>query len=170
MKDNINWELMLRYLSGECSSEDGAEPEAWLERDPENRKMLEVMKNIRDAPERRLPESDPDKAWAKVAKKAGITLPNQNEDTEKKTLPFPESRKRLFGKGITGSRWLRIAAVVLFAFSLPYFLARVLDINFRPSQTLAMKEIKVEYGNKAEHTLADGTRVVLDAGEVTSQI
>ena len=68
MKDNINWELMLRYLSGECSSEDGAELEAWLERDPENRKMLEVMKNIRDAPERRLPESDPDKAWAKVAK------------------------------------------------------------------------------------------------------
>ena len=63
MRERTNWELLARSLAGECSKEEKAEVEAWLNSDRENQRLMKSLKSIWNAPETQPQKSDIKKLW-----------------------------------------------------------------------------------------------------------
>lgn len=144
MSEAKDWELLARYLSGECSAAEKEQVEALAAADAETRRILDSMRAVweREAPPAE--EGDVDRLWDEVAAKAGI--------------------------GGTGAWWRPLrryaaAAAVLLACSLGYY--GLQGTGGAPSGVpVAWEEIRVESGQRQTLTLGDGTQVHLDAGSV----
>ena len=72
MSYEINWELIARYLSGECTTGEISEVEKWLAESEENRRIFDSAKKIWDAPDESFEPSDVKALWERVAEKSGI--------------------------------------------------------------------------------------------------
>jgi len=168
MNKPSDWQLLARYLSGECTERDKEKIEEWLRSDSENKSFLEFMENVWKTPEADYKESDVEQLWMKVAEKSGITSDARENKNVKESIELPD-RKKLFTRiQIRSSHIFRYAAVFFLLVSLPYFYIKFIHpLTQNPSQ-LDMDEIAVEKGRQAKITLSDGTNIVLDAGSVFS--
>ena len=52
MNENADWDLLSRYLAGECSESEERQVDVWLREDPENRELLETLRRIWEASKR----------------------------------------------------------------------------------------------------------------------
>ena len=65
--------LLANYLSNECTVEEKEEIEIWLQSDPDNKRLMELMKSVWNSPGIQTQEWNKKKLWMKVAKETGIT-------------------------------------------------------------------------------------------------
>jgi ferric-dicitrate binding protein FerR (iron transport regulator) len=154
MKDDMDWQLILRYLEGHYSAEDEKNLNEWLQTDIENRQTFDLTKKIWDTPEARLPGPDVEKAWVKVKESAGIEAP-----TGGKVLPFKPHKKRVGIQRMFVPGLLKVAAVLLFMISASY-------LFYKLAQPTSMHEIFVESTMQEKVRLPDGSEVILDAGSI----
>ena len=146
-------QLLARYLSGECTEKEINIIGKWVILNPENKKLVETMREVWDSPKIRSHQWNRDKLWVKIVKETGIALPSASK-----------SRKQAYINRLFGSRLFKAAAVLLLAFSLPYFYSYVLKPATYKLKLMSMEEIVVEKGKHEKLTLSDGSRVILDAG------
>jgi len=165
MKEQVENELLLRYLQGECDPAEADRVEAWLSAGDQNRALLERLAAVWEMPSPELQSPDLEKAWNAVAQKAGLDKPELSESAADNVRPLQTTA---FAGWFTGRstpvRWLRIAAAVALLALLPYWGSRLM-VNLGPGYTAAeLKEIRVEMGRMETLILADGSRVTLEAG------
>jgi len=158
MKEPQNWDLLARYLASETSAEQKREVEEWIGADSENRQLLEKLKMSFSITAAKADTSDLPLLWNKIAEKAALgeslnIHPIANEtkiDKIMRPLPWPNGFS-------LRSPFFRIAAVA----ALLIIVAISLKNYWMPSQLV---EVSVPAGGRSTLVLADGTRVILDAG------
>lgn len=159
MMNDIDWDLLARYLSGECSGEEEKRAASWLESDAANRRSLDLMRRIWDTPDVPSGESDANALWRELAERAGIVCTTGRLEPAKirrfiPRLAVPECLRRP-----AAVRYLRVAAVLLAILSIPYFYLKFTGPR-------GMEEVLVANGEREELTLPDGTAVTLDSGSL----
>ena len=159
MKNEINWELVAKYLSGECSAQESNVVEKWLSEAEENRSLLESMKKVWNTPGESFESSDIKALWKNVAEKSGIKT---GSDAAPVFVVHPE--ENVFSKfsRIYRSTAFRYAAVLLFIVSASL-------IYFITSGRLGSDEwnsIIVKNGGIENILLNDGSKIIADAGSL----
>ncbi len=155
MQKKIDWDLILKYLERNYSSEDEKNLNAWLQADVKNRETMDRLKQIWNTPDIFLPEADVDKAWQKCLESTGI-----EERSESRTLRFRVKEKKVpLIQQLFSSKILRIAAVILLFILIPYLL-------LKPNKPTAFNEIIIDRTQKMSITLSDNTKVTLDAASI----
>lgn len=48
MDEHVNWNLLARYLFGECSDEEESEVQVWVEEDPRRKTLLDELRWVQD--------------------------------------------------------------------------------------------------------------------------
>ena len=66
MNENTNWELLVKYLSGECSAPEKDEIEFWINKNEQNREMYNSTKRIWDTPEESFDASNTQTIWNNI--------------------------------------------------------------------------------------------------------
>ncbi|NNG27769.1 MAG: DUF4974 domain-containing protein [Ignavibacteriaceae bacterium] len=162
MINQIGWQLLAKYLSGESSDDENAKVLSWLETDKENQKLLDSMKGVWELPEKDYEPSDVKALWAEVAERAGIKGESKEQIIYK--MPDKKQRESIFSIVFRYTQFpvLRYAAVLIMIISIPvlYFLFSSLgDDNL-----IKWKTITVENSKQSSLTLSDGTILTLDSG------
>lgn len=156
MNQDVNLNLIHHYLAAECTAEEMRHLRRWMEADPANRQAVETLQKIWEVQPRKEIESDIQLAWKR--------LEEQLDARRSETLSrLVTKQKRSFRARISGYMWIRVAAVIVFAFLLSLFF-----IEFRGSEPetqteIAMREVVTKRAHQAQMTFSDGTRVVLNA-------
>jgi transmembrane sensor len=153
MHHEIDWDLILKYLEGDCTSEDEKKLKEWLYKDEYNREKLDRLSKIWNIPDNPLPEPDVEKTWQ------GFKENISTGGTWDKNLPPFEMqiKKANVIEHLFRSRLLKIAAVFLIIVLTSY-------LFFKPNKFNSLNEIIVDRAQTIIITLPDDTRVTLDAG------
>ncbi|OGU54233.1 MAG: hypothetical protein A2V66_12300 [Ignavibacteria bacterium RBG_13_36_8] len=161
MNKDIDNEILARYLSGESTVEGKKTVEEWLRSNPQNAKVINVLKTIWENAKVTSDPSDVQSLWEELQQKDGIT--ESSEDTNAKTIRL-KNENRFFSifKPTTG-QVLRYAAVFIILMLLPYFVYQYITSD-KSGSTSDWKSLTVAYGDQSGITLEDGTKITLDAG------
>jgi ferric-dicitrate binding protein FerR (iron transport regulator) len=159
-------ELLARYLSGECSPEEVATIEEWMNADPANERLLRSMETIWSMPEPPAELSDVPKLWSQLAERAGIPV-SSAKDSDVEVLQAPLPHRRWFsGIHANTQRFLRYAAILVAGSILTVFVMRHYAGFWQERGAAGLQTITVANGDRQRLTLADGSHVILDAGSV----
>ena len=146
-------EVLARYLSGECSEEEIILVDTWAKSSPGNKKILARMEYAWNNGKLESLDWDIEKLWQKILDETGIEL---NSGKKVSVAPFIQS--------LFSSRLLRITAVLLITFSAPYMILKAHKYANENIFTGHLEKIIVENGKRMHITLADSSKVILDAG------
>jgi len=161
MQKPIDDALLARYLSNECSPEEQAAVEAWMNAEPQNQTMMKLLKIAWNTAEAQSQPTDIQRLWANVEKqtglKNGINSPAVNTASTASSKIFKWPFRAYADNYI---RLLRYVAIIILAVALPYFVTKLIVYQ----QKSDMKTVVVAYGEQSQLTLDDGTSITLDAG------
>ena len=162
MNEQLNWEIISKYLADECSSEERKEFEEWIKSDPENEKLFNSVKTIWNLPEEHFESSDIEQLWVNVTERTGISL--HKEKTEILSLP---THKKRFPNFLRFGEFpvLRYAALILIIVS-AYFIYSTFLSKTDLEDTSVWKSILVSNGQMETINLSDGTKIIADAGSL----
>jgi len=155
MKNNNEWELILKYLDNSLSPAEKEKLHEWIQSDQQNRKTLQNIQHIWHTPEIDLPEPFIELAWQKCKHAAGIEADSAPQNTP---LQLPEKNSFILRNNWNKKLW-RYAAVILVLILIPF----IFSLFTEPP---SLKELHVQKAQKMEVTLSDGTRITLDAGSI----
>ena len=144
MPEKINWELLARYFSGECSSEEKKLIESWMRADPKNKIEIDNLGKIWLVSEVQYKNWNAHEALKKVWERIDKTLP------ERKPLLIRYPIVRI----------MRYAAVFLFFLASTLILSRI----FLNQSVPVITEVLVPNGTTREIVFPDSSKVYLDAG------
>ena len=162
------WAYILRYLSGESKDQEKQLVEKWMQEDTELKKEVQKLEKIWNAREEPLLDIDIEASRAKL--KARIESDSElHGQTHLPQIPKIPLSHPAFQHTSPAYRWLRYAAMFIFAFMLSYFVTHgYTRFPWSPKteilQSQNMQMIQVEKGKRMTVTLNDGTRIKLDAG------
>jgi transmembrane sensor len=163
MAEPIDWTLLARYLSDECSDEEKTRAEARLATDPEARQLVDSMRAAWETPEPQVGTPDVQRMWARIADRVGISedrAARQRSEHQGSVLRIA----RWFRPGMHPIRRYAAAAVLLIAASIGFQWAQRTGVLPWGNQAVQYHTIAVERGARDEVVLSDGTRIALDAG------
>ena len=164
MSRGIHQDRLVHYLAGECSEEEKAEIEAWMEANPAHREHVQELRRVWKAAGRSQEGQNVDAMWDKLSRR--MELPEATPEVSakrqvEKRLPLEARRER--GAGRAGwEQPLRTVAFVAFIAALAFLVGEVINADRVPGEA-AMREVATEAGERARVKLGDGTQVVLNA-------
>jgi len=153
MKQDIDWELILKYLTGMANQTDQELLNQWLNVSVENEHAFNQIKQIWNTADAPLPPPNLNDAWMKIKQRANIQEPNLTTLHSVRR----ENKKSTLVKYVLESRLLRVAAVLILFIITYYFLFKI------PTNT-EMNNFNVSTGDIQSINLMDGSKVTLDAG------
>ncbi len=157
MTENIDIEILTRYLDGSCSEEELSRVNEWAGISEENSSELALMKKIWQAPEKETPPVDTEKALESVLEKIHKTEKAVNVFRTGISTPGSAYEKQNIPFAWIHSPWLRAAAVItLMILSAIYI--------FMPVDSLETTVVSAGYGEIKEYLLPDGSEITLDSG------
>ena len=143
--NTMSEELMNRYLNGTLSQAEERELLAWVKESEDNLKVFKQF--LADHQFSQSLGDETSQAWAKLK----VKLASQPERKSSRVLQLP--------------RWVRVAAIAVIALFAGFFVNQFLQPDM---SALALNEIVVPNGEKAQVRLSDGTVVYLNAGTTFS--
>jgi len=132
----MNSELINKYIAGNASQEEKEAIQLWIESNEKNRKMYMSLRSLYD-----------------------ITIGHMQE--EKRETIVSRNKKQLFFIDL-----LKIAAAIIITFGCTYVFLQSRQkevVVFENTSNIVMQTLHVPTGQRAELTLADGTRVWLNS-------
>jgi ferric-dicitrate binding protein FerR (iron transport regulator) len=155
-----DWYLLVRYLSGECTAEEGEAARRWIESDPERRRLVDQLRAGWDvAPELRPDSSEwnTDAAWQRLTARTRARAHRR---------PLGVMRPTAIRPGVS-RRWkiAAVAATVLLTVGGGVLLQRT-QRDAASEAVVQLREIRTVAGQRALLTLGDGSRVVLGPASV----
>ena len=155
MKKNIDWELILKDLTGMANQTDRELLNRWLDAGVENENTFEKIKQIWNTPDTSLPSPNLKDAWLKVKQRVGI----EEEYPEDNISSQQIGKKSAAFKQVLSSRLLRVAAVLILFIITSYLLFKI------PTKS-EINNFHVSSGNIQTINLTDGSKITLDAGSI----
>ncbi|WP_073059228.1 FecR domain-containing protein [Fodinibius roseus] len=159
MKKEIPWDKVGKYISGEASSKQRKEVEAWIEADPDHAELFEELKDIWESKQEE--EWDVDLAWENISGKligdreTSLRLVNLSGDQVKKTgYSSKTNRNKIWGYRVAVSLILIVGVLLTLILSLE---------QPTSEEPPAMQELIVERGQRSQFKLSDGTQVWLNS-------
>ncbi len=143
--NTMSEELMNGYLNGTLSQAEERELLAWVKESEDNLKVFKQF--LADHQFSQSLGDETSQAWAKLK----LKLASQPERKSSRVLQLP--------------RWVRVAAIAVIALLAGFFVNQFLQSDM---SALALNEIVVPNGEKAQVRLSDGTVVYLNAGTTFS--
>jgi transmembrane sensor len=165
MNHPVNWSLLAKYLSGECTLNEVYQIESWINGDPENQELVELLKTAWNTTESPIQTSDTLFLWQQLSWQAGIEgdLPTKPKRTPNQT-PV-RTRKWIFSRQSSYYMiWRYAAALLIFLLSALYIFDGDLPSLLGIKSTAEFKSISVKNGDRQSISLSDGSKVILDAG------
>jgi transmembrane sensor len=146
-----DWDALARYVSGESGAEEAEDIRRFLQRNPQDREVLDGLSRLLEpTPARTIPADEVERALAEARRRRDTTG----------VLPMRPGRGRGASRFVSGTPWVSIAAgvTVLLAGALLY--QRASDKAALLSNTVAMTH-RTGSGSADSVRLPDGSRVVL---------
>ena len=153
MKQDIDWDLILRYLTRTANQADRELLNQWLNASVENENTFNKIKQVWNIPDASLPSPNLNNAWMKIKQRANIQEPDLDEHHSVQL----ENKKSTLIKYVFGSRLLRVAAVLILFIITTYLLFKI------PTKS-EMNNVYVSSGSIQTVNLMDGSKITLDAG------
>lgn len=144
MQEKINWELLARYFSGECSSEEKKLIESWMRADPKNKIEIDNLEKIWSVSEVQNKNWNAHEALKKVSERIDKTL------HERKPLIIRYPIIKIY----------RYAAVFLILVVSTLIISRI----FLNQSVPVITEVLVPNGTTREIVFPDSSIVFLDSG------
>jgi ferric-dicitrate binding protein FerR (iron transport regulator) len=165
MNENLNWELLAKYLSDECSSLEKNEIETWISADPKNQHLLEVLKISWNIPEPNLQTSDTNDLWKQIEARAELDTRTAKEVN---LLPQKLNNDKTLWPDLfrlaQSPVWRYAAVLLLFLFSALYIFSDDFSSLFNFGSQDELITISVPNSQRETITLNDGSVITLDAG------
>lgn len=180
MAQGISEDRLVHYFAGECSAEEEAEIEAWMQGDPARRQRVRELGKLWEAagrpPARRNANApDANAMWEQLSRR--MNLPKSKALPG--TTPGASSRGKMPSRRHPGERiarrprrgrcggWrqpVRTAAAMIFVALAAFLIAEVVGVvDGGGASEAAMREVATEAGERVRVTLGDGTQVMLNA-------
>lgn len=162
MEEQNRWELLSRYLAGECTEREKREVESWANSSAEAKEEFKQYNAIWEATSKAKAaavEPDTDKMWRNIL----YRIDAENTETAQMNEPGPVSVVAPDGAARIVpfyKKYSQVAAAVVFAFFVA-MLAYLFFTNYTtPHAELSSRSTGA--GEKAEFLLADGTHIWLN--------
>lgn len=145
--EHIDFDLLTKYLVGECTEAETAAVQVWLADSADNRAVLDELRQVLDATDDVQPTADvdTDAAWAKMQQK--MQVPN-----EPKVVQMPQQGARPF------KMWRAVAVAAIF-FGAIAMIKQV--YKFFPADNTPFAEVSTTLETRID-TLPDGSIVTLN--------
>lgn len=169
MRNATDWNLLARYLAGECTAEEERAVRAWLRADPVRRERLQTIRRIWADSQQppRPPHDEAEKAeadWARV--KAAIRNAERvrSETRAQRPARAPYAARKRARPSLMMRRGTAAAVALALLLAGGLWVAKYggFSSGGSASETLAWREIVTERGERAKLQLADGTQVTLN--------
>lgn len=162
--DQLNYSLLARYLSGDCTNREDEIIKQWISEDPQNKKRMEEFKQIWNASGRTEGTSKVDFGVDGEWDKLKDRLRKEGElSFERDKHSVDIDKLQTFSARSSTRQLLRIAAVLLIAGLMGIFSYQYWSQPQLESEEQSLREISTEKAQRANSTLGDGTRVLLNA-------
>lgn len=148
MKNEINSEMLTRFLAGGCSPDEEKSIRNWLELSDENKRTFKVLEKVWKHTPADVIYQDTEEAWQRFVNRTGL---------------FSKVEKNKRSNWKINKVFIRYAAAILIIL-LPFLVFS--DIFNSGNQQILFKELFVRKGNRQSIILPDGTKITLDAGSV----
>lgn len=163
--EEFDYQLLARFMVGDCTPRERERMEAWAEGDPANRKKLEQFKRIWETSDQKRQVLqdffDTDQEWKRLQSR----LEQEDELSDAPTsTPSLEAKRRSASIHSMTQKLARVAAIFLIA-GLLGVLAYQNWYQPEPKvQEPVLREVNTANAQRVNLTLSDGTRVMLNAG------
>lgn len=154
--DHKYWVLIQRFISGNADEEQRRILNEWMNRHPENRKLVQELKEIWQLTPSEEFDVDVQSAWEEFQNRKAAS--SGREFKKVGYISRKTSKKLLYA--------VRIAAVILVSVFAGVFMQYTLtnnDDTEQVSEFYVMQTLETEKGEKARVTFSDGSRVVLNS-------
>lgn len=159
--ENVNYRLLIRYLSGDCLDSEKSSVEAWIEKDPVNKQTLAEFKQIwqasagTDATGRPWHQIDAD--WQALNEKISRYSVSDTKNGSAASLHVTSSKPAPI------YQLIRVAAIFLVAALIGIFAYKQVSPVETSTDEPVLQEITTAMGQRVNLTLSDGTKVILNA-------
>ncbi|SHF84590.1 FecR family protein [Fodinibius roseus] len=164
----MNWTILHKYLSDECTQAEKEKVEHWIRSDQRNQAFYDSLEKIWSIEPDHNIKVDAKDAWNSFREKISEEKEGEGEYASQKTLtgfqsiqsgkPGRKGYRRPVAVSIAAA--MILLAGVLMYFFLPNFGATDQELAQKKSQ---IQEISTELGQRTSFRLADGTQVYLNA-------
>jgi len=161
-----DWNLLARYLLGECSAEEVEAVGLWMAADAQRRAEVELMQRVSTLA-RELPSAeDVDRMWARTLSALEPAAGGERHGEHRKAVPLRVVRPLMLPSAIRSGRrrWLKplaAAATLVLAIGGMSVLWSRIGARGPAERHAALREFRTVRGQRASITLLDGTRVAL---------
>ena len=163
MNEHVDWDLLSRYLAGECSENEERQVDAWLREDPDNRELLETLRRIWEASEKPRDQDFPTEEEQKADRERLLRdireqrkTAASDPDARPRDVSVPEELLAPFRNRLTQT--LMVAALVVGGVLFALQLGGEWDGGADESH---FREITTARGQRTTVRLADSTKVWL---------
>ncbi len=160
MNNNIDYEILAKFLSGECTEEEKKNVKNWLANNSDNQEIFESVKKLWITANEKSDPSDVNKLWGELAQKAGIPLQEENQLTYESES---DQKNWLIKFWYSGNKILRYAAAIILIGLISYSVYLIIKPG-EIEHDITYKLLSVNAGKQSSITLSDGTIITLDSG------
>jgi transmembrane sensor len=165
MNNKLDWNKILRYLSGDCTPDEEIEITEWMSSSPENEEFMLFLETIWQMEPTDQKKIDENAAWERFNHRFQFDEAEGEPGFEKKS----EQHVSTFGKPIKikSLNWFRIAGVaaslmIALLISFQFFSNPASIDEISASDVIEYREIQAERGERSRITLSDGSIIHLN--------
>jgi len=161
MKTKIS--LILRYLSDRCSDKEKDYIREQIKNDPKFAKRLHLLSLLWYSEKKRLPQRDVDSLWTKMKNRIEA---HEAKSTRNVFVPKWQHKPHAAFRPIFSRPALQYAFVFILIVGGSFFVLKD-KIFFRSSHRVQISDfeiVKVDYSQRLNIELSDGTKIIADAG------
>ncbi len=167
--------IIARYLSGECTEQEGNKIRAWIKEDPERELIFSEISELWQKSPIKHSQWDVNTEWEKLSDKMVIADQQARKQTgftgsdkilsEKRLRPALYSLKNKIPRRPAGFRYwsVRVAAVILLVGFVSLVVSLIVPHSENNNVAFAIREVVTEAGQRVNIQLEDGTRVQLNS-------
>ena len=166
-EENINWDALVNYISGQSSLEEEEMIREWIAMDSKHEEFVVFLKRLWESSAEEKRSWDVDSAWSRFNKEYDLTMGQETSVTEshgrKKDMTFrliKGSKKRNWISWAAVAASIAIIFVAVFSLDLPIGEEQVASTETTP----AYREVVTKNGQRTYLNLSDGSSVILNAG------
>lgn len=166
-EENINWDALVNYISGQSSLEEEEMIREWIAMDSKHEEFVVFLKRLWESSAEEKKSWDVDAAWTRFNKEYDLSSDDEllateaNHDKKDRGLRLiKDSRQRNWISWAAVAASVAIIFVAVFSLDLPSANEQVATTETRP----AYREVVTKKGQRTYLNLSDGSSVILNAG------
>jgi len=175
ISDKNIYNAIARYLSGECSEEEGKKIKTWIKEDPERELIFSEITELWQKNPIKQSQRDVRTEWEKLSDKMALADQQAHEQTgsvvsenifsKKRLRPALHNLKYKIPRRPAGFRYwsVRVAAAILLVGFVTLVVSLIVPNLENNNMAFAMREVVTDAGQRVNIQLEDGTKVQLNS-------